>query len=352
MPNYGLPGVPMSRRGSRALGAAALALTVAAGLTWRAGLDDRPPDRLQVQLRTEQIGEGVVEGTRVRYDGVTVGEITEIAAVGAGHQLLTLDLDKTQTAGLTDALTVDYAPENLFGISALTLRAAAGGAPLTEGGMIDLAGAHADKVTDVTMGSLLRALTATSTEVLTPELSELLATVNSEMSSFAPLWEAIVTLSRAVADTQRYPAPYLIDQYAAFFGGMGDFASATFRLLHAVMNIEIFRNDRPRYDATITMVVDGALPKIGLLGDAANRQLAGYTAELTPLVAALAATVPAPGRSRAEAAALVDRLERLFSDTPDGPALNVAVTLGGMPGLAVPLLGPSGFAAIGAGGAR
>lgn len=353
MPNYGLPGVPMSRRGSRALGAAALALTVVAGLTWRAGLDDRPPDRFQVQLRTEQIGEGVIEGTRVRYDGVTVGEITEIAAVGEGRQLITLDLDKTQTASLTDAVTVDYAPENLFGISALTLRAAEGGAPLAEGALIDLAGAHADKVTDVTMGSLLRALTETSTEVLTPRLSELLATVNSEMSSFAPLWEAIITLSRAVADTQRYPAPYLIDQYSAFFGGVGDFASATFRLLHSVMNIEIFLTDRPRYDATITMVVDGALPSIGTLGDAANRHLSPYTTESTPLVAALAATVPAPGRSRAEVTELIDRLNRLFSDTPDGPAVNVAVTLRGMPGLAVPLLGTSGFAALdGSGGAR
>lgn len=343
VPNYGLPGVTMGKRGCRVAGSLAVVLATIAGFTYRANLDNAEPGRIQLQLRTEQVGEGVIPGTRVRYDGVMVGEITDITGIGRGHQLITLDLDRDQTASLTDSLTVDYAPENLFGISALTLRRSPGGDPLRAGTVIDLAG----KVTDVTMGSLLRVLTETSTEVLTPQLSQLLDTFGGELRAYTPLLEAMIALSRAVADTQRYSPSYLIDQYAAFFRGAGDFTSATFRLLDAIMNIEVFLNDRPRYDATIDMVVSGALPAIGAVGDAARRQLSGYTEAITPLVAALAATVPDPGRSRAEITELIDRLNRMFVETPEGPAVNVAVTLRGMPGLAVPLLGQQGYAALG-----
>lgn len=334
MPNYGLPGVAMSRNGSRVVGALAVVAATVAGFAWQLQGDEQP-DRMQLQLRTERIGEGVIPGTRVRYDGVLVGAVKEIDSVGQGRQLITLDLDRTQTASLTDALTVDYAPENLFGISAVTLRAATGGAPLREDTVVDLAG----KVNDVTMGSLLRAITETSTDVLTPKLSELLTTFNEQIGSYTPLFEAIVALSRVVADTQRYPTPYLLDQYSNFFTGVGDFTSSTFKLVSSIMNIEIFVNDRPRYDAFITMVSGGALPAIGAIGDSARTQLDGYTAALTPLLAAVAATVPAPQQSRAEITELIDRLNRMFTSTPEGPALNVAIMLRGIPGVAIPLLG-------------
>ncbi|MEV6279509.1 mammalian cell entry protein [Nocardia sp. NPDC051832] len=350
MPNYAIPGVTMGRRGARVVGALALAVAAVAALTLRAGLDDTPEDILRLQLRTEQIGQGVIPGTRVRLDGVMVGSVSEIEPVGQGQQLLTLDLDRSQTATLTDALSVDYAPENLFGISAVTLRAATGGAPLRDGSVVDLSGDNAAKVNDVTMGALLQALTETSTDVLTPQLSDLLHQFSSQLRSFTPLFEAIIALSTAVADTQRYPSDYLLDQYAAFFAGAGEFTSATFRLVNAVMNIEIFVTDRPRYDAFIDMVVNGALPAIGKVGAASQLYLNGYTTAATPVVAAIAATVPDPKRSKAEMDELVRRLQQMFVDTPDGPALNVAVTLRGMPGLAVPLLGQQGYDALG--GAR
>ncbi|MEV0251533.1 mammalian cell entry protein [Nocardia sp. NPDC050712] len=348
MPNYTIPGVTMSRRGARTLGALALVAAAVAALTWRAGLDDRPDDLLRLHLRTEQIGQGVLPGTRVRLDGMLVGSVAEIEPVGQGQQLITLDLDRGQTASLTDTLSVDYAPENLFGVSAVTLRAATGGAPLRDGALVDLSGLNASKVNDVTMGELLRALTETSTDVLTPRLSELIHQFSGQLRSFTPLFEAILTLSTAVADTQRYPSDYLLDQYAAFFTGVGDFTGSTFRLVSDILNIEIFLRDRPRYDATIAMVTGGAFPAIGRVGAVAQHYLDGYTTALTPVVAALAATVPDPRRSKAEMDELITRLHAMFVQTPDGPALSVAVTLRGMPGLAVPLLGQQSYDALGA----
>ncbi|MEU8899275.1 mammalian cell entry protein [Nocardia sp. NPDC048505] len=347
MPNYSIPGVSMGRRGARAVGALALVVTAVAALTWRAGLDERPADRLRVQVRTEEIGQGVVPGTRVRLDGVVVGEVAEIAPAGLGQQLISLELDRAQTASLTDALSVDYAPENLFGISAVTLRAASGGAPLTEGTVVDLSGARAAEVDDVTMGALLQELTATSTDVLTPQLSELIHRFSGQLRSFTPLFEAVIALSTAVADTQRYRTDYLLDQYAAFFAGVGDFSGATFRLVNSVMNIEIFVNDRARYDATIAMVTEGAFPAIGRVGAAAEQYLTGYAAALTPVVAALAATVSDPRRSQVEMDELITRLNSMFVQTPDGPALTMDLTLRALPGLAVPLLGQQRYTELG-----
>ncbi|WP_433655365.1 MlaD family protein [Nocardia sp. CA-128927] len=346
MPNYSMPGVSMTRRGSLILGALAIVTTTVVTLGWRGVFDDADPDRVRIQLHTEQIGEGVIPGTKVRMDGVTVGEIATITGAEQGRQLITLDLDRTETASLTDAFTVDYAPDNLFGISALTLRRATGGAALHEGTVVDLAGKNADKVLDVTMGSLLRALTETSTDVLTPKLTELISRFNGDLHAFTALLEAIVTLNRAVADTQRYPTPYLLDQYASFFGGIGAFTSATFRLLDAIMNIEVFVNDRPKYDAFIGMVVNDVFPTVGQVGDAARGQFLGYAQMLTPLLEAMAATVPDPQRSRAESTELIDRLNRMFADTPEGPAVNVAVVLRGMPGIAGPLFGQPGLGGV------
>ncbi|MEU7144589.1 mammalian cell entry protein [Nocardia sp. NPDC046473] len=345
MPNYSMPGVSMTRRGSLVIGALALVTTAVVILGWRGVFDNADADRVRIQLHTEQIGEGVIPGTKVRMDGVTVGKIATIASAGQG-QLITLDLNRTETASLTDAFTVDYAPDNLFGISALTLRRATGGAALHEGTVIDLAGRNADKVTDVTMGSLLRSLTETSTEVLTPKLTELITRFNGDLHAFTPLLQSMVTLSRAVADTQRYPTPYLLDQYAALFGGLGSFTSATFRLLDAVMNIEVFVNDRAKFDAFIGMVVNDVFPAIGQVGDAARGQFLGYAQMLTPLLEAMAATVPDPQRTRAEGTELIDRLNRMFADTPDGPAVNVDVVLRGMPGIATPLFGQHGLGGV------
>ncbi|MFB7722516.1 MlaD family protein [Nocardia sp. NPDC056100] len=323
MPNYAIPGVRIGRGPSRLLGVLTVLLVVAAVLGWNALQDRATGERLSIQLRTEQIGEGIATGTPVRFDGVAVGRVTAVKAAEQGRQLLTLELDPGQTASLTDALGVDYAPENLFGISAVALRGAPGGAPLRDGQVIDLA----DRVNDVTMGALLRSLTQTSTEVLTPQLTQLLTQVNSDLRAFSPVLRAVVELSRAVADTQQYPSSFLLDQYAGFLTGFGSFTSATFKLAKAILDIQIFQQDRDRYDASITMLREGVLKGLATTFGTVHDSLGGFTDPLAPVVQALADTVPDPATSHAQLTETIDRLHRMFADSPDGPVLNVAVTL-------------------------
>ncbi|MFC9998613.1 MlaD family protein [Nocardia sp. NPDC127526] len=341
MPNYVMPGVRATPRTALRAGTFALVALVIAVLAWNGYRAVTRPDPFRIRLSTTQIGDGIIVGTDVRLEGVPVGRITDITPGERGHQVLTLDLDRSQLSGLTDRLTVQYAPANLFGISTLTLRRAAGGAPLHDGAMIDLSATGA--VVDATMGSLLRGLGATSGEVLTPEFAEAIRQVDSGLTAFAPLLEAVVMLGRTVADTQRYAPSYLIERYGAILAGAGTLTSSTFKLLDGVVSIEVLKNDRPLYDAAISMIAGQVFPAVAQIGDAGRSHLTGYLEMLTPLLEAVAHTVPTPGRSAAETTELLDRLHRAFADTPDGPVLGLDITVRAMPGLAVPLLGlPAG----------
>lgn len=323
MPNYAIPGVRTGRRHALLLGALVVTMIVLAVPAWHT-IDSRGGGpRLRIQLRTTQIGEGIASGTQVRFDGVAVGRIAEVRPTDAGRQLLTLDLDPAQIAGLTDALTVDYAPENLFGVSTVAVHTAPGGTALRDGQVIDVA----DRVNDVTMGALLRSLTQTSTEVLTPKLTELLTQLDTDLHAFTPVLRAVVELSRTVADTQQYSPSYLLSRYAGFFDGFGAFTSATFKLAKAIVDIEIFQHDRGRYDASIAVLRQGVLGGLGTTFDAVYQNFGGFTDPLAPVIQALADTVPDPQTSHAQLTDTIDRLGRMFSDTPNGPMLNVAVTL-------------------------
>ncbi len=335
MPNYAVPGVDTGRRRSYLVGLLALALAAALIGSWIGGRSVPDDNRIRIRLYANQIGEGIVSGTTVRLDGVPVGEVETVAAADRDRRLLVLDLDRGQTSGLTDALAVDYAPENLFGISAVALHARPGGAALRDDADIDVS----DRIDDVTMSTLLRRLTDVSTRVLTPTLTELLGRVSTDLEAFGPFLQAVVASSRAIADTQRYEPSYLLDQYAGFFGGLGEFSSSTFTLLDSVLGIEVFRNDHAKYDATISLISDEAYPALAGVYSAGapyNKPLIDMVA---PLLAALTRSLPAPANARAELSELIDRLNLSFSDTGGGPALDVAVTLRGVPGVAVPLLG-------------
>ncbi len=338
MTKYTMPGVAVGRRGSMIVGAASVAATLVFGIAWHTIDDDSDQERMRVQLRTEHIGDGIIAGAKVVYNGVKVGEIETVDSVGLGNQLITLALDPDQIPGLTDTLEVGYAPENLFGVSAVSLIRAPGGTALHEGAVVDLAGAAAQRVRDATMGALLRSLTETSTTVLTPELSTLVGQLATNTRAFTPLLEAVVTLSRVVADTQQYPTSFLIDQYAGFLHGAGQLTSDTFRLLKAIFEIEVLRNDRELFDTAINLVVETVFPAVAVLGQTLQAPLDGYVPMLSPLLSTLAATVPTPGQSQADLRELMDRVDRMFTDTPNGPVLNLSVALAGVPALAVPLL--------------
>jgi hypothetical protein len=113
----------------------------------------------------------------------------------------------------------------------------------------------------------------------------------------------------------------------------------TISLLYSVDQIPVLRNQREKFDKTISVVVNQLFPAVATLGFTLQRNFTGYTDMLTPLLGAMAQTVPTPQLSSAQLREIVSRMDKSFTDTPDGPALNLALTLRGVPALSVPLLG-------------
>ncbi|MBL1078143.1 mammalian cell entry protein [Nocardia sp. 2] len=335
MPNYGMPGVAVDRKRSMAVGAIAIALVVAVAAGWALYRSQKAEAGMDISLRTEQIGDGVLVGTDVRAEGVVIGKVTEITPDARGTQRISLRLDDSRLFGLDDSLLVDYAPANLFGISEIELRRGAGGSPLRAGSVIDLTGAKAEDVYDATMGSILRSMSQVGGSVLTPQMASVIAQAAADTQALTPLAQALITAQRVIADNQKMPLSQLFGTLGPAFDGGGQFAGATVQVVDLIRSMERLQHDRDAYDQGVAVVTGQLLPVLANTLTTAGTQLSGTTDMLVPLLNVLAQMVPAPQQSSAELRALLQRLDSSFT----GNGLDVELDLKGVPAIAVPLLG-------------
>ncbi|MBJ8337260.1 MCE family protein [Antrihabitans sp. YC3-6] len=349
MPIYGIPGVSTTKRRSQVTGVLALAVVAVVAISWIVIDNARGDNRMEIVLRTDRIGDGIAPGTQVRLDGVNVGSIAAIDSGEAGRQLITLKLNQSQLFGVTDNLAIDYAPANLFGISEVELKRRDGGSPLQENAIIDLSDDPA-RAQDATMGALIRSLSQTSTEVLTPQLAENLTRVAANLGWFTPLIEAMIATGQNLADTQKYPVSFLLGQYGSTLTGAAELIDGTVKLLDRFKNIEVLRTQRDLFDTGVNTIAKDFFPAVANTLFTAQRYLTGYADMLTPILNITSQMVPSPQLSGSQLREILDRLDNSFTETPDGPILNLALTLRGVPALSVPLLGTS--SAPLAGGAR
>ncbi|MEV6071396.1 mammalian cell entry protein [Nocardia sp. NPDC052001] len=336
MPAFGMPGVTASPTGARRAGVIATAVAVALLAGWRIAPFGPDPDTMSVTLLTDKVGAGIESGVDVRLDGVKVGTVSGIANAGTGRQRINLQLTRSQLFGLTDNLSIAYAPGNLFGISELTLRTGTGGRRLDDAAVVDLTGAEAGRVVDATISTLLQSLGQLTTQVLTPRLATVLSQISGDLKAFTPLLQTIVATAQQVADTQRLPSSFLLQQYGSTLSGLPYTTDGLLRVLDAFYNAPDLKSDadREKFDASVVLVrdhIDAALPT---LLNTARPYFNGYTDALAPVLTAFAHAAP----PAAEVTELLDRLRAAMPDTPDGPVLRLDVALRGVPGLAVPLL--------------
>lgn len=342
MPNYGMPGVAVDRGRAMKVGAVALAVVVAVAAAWYGLRAVRADDGLRISLRTEQIGDGVLDGTQVRMNGVLIGKVVEIEPAERGTQRITLQLDDSRLFGLDDSMLVDYAPQNLFGISEIELRRGPGGSPLRTGASIDLTGKNSTAVYDATMGSILRSMSQVGGSVLTPQMASVIAQAAADVEAFTPLAQAIIAASRTVVDNQKMPPSELVGNLGPAFEGGGQFAGAAVEVVDVLRSIQRLQQDRPAYDHGVDLVVNKLLPTLSETLGQAGTQLSGTTDVLATIVSALAQMVPAPQQTASQLTELLQRLRSAMPDSGHGPVLNVEVDLRGVPAVAVPLLGAGG----------
>ncbi|MFD5177567.1 MlaD family protein [Nocardia sp. NPDC058379] len=341
--NYALPGIRIQQRGARITGAVAVVAALLSFIVIRVASTNEPPGRITVTLRTERVGPGIESGTDVRLDGVNVGAVARIEAEPDGYQRIVLDLAEAELFGLTDALDIDYAPGNLFGISEVELLPRAGGIDLVDNAVVDLTGDRASRVSDVTMSTMLQSIGQLTDDVLTPKLASVLAMIANQTRAFTPLIQTIIVTATLVADTQRLPASFLLGQFGQTLQGFPSTADGTVRLLWTAYENEYMKSDdnRRRFDATIAVIRDDLLPTLTTVLGTGGQYYSGHSLAVVPLLDAIARTVPTPDLTGAQLGELLDRTDRAFQPTPDGPVVRVDadidIDLGLVPGLAGPL---------------
>ncbi len=339
MPAYALPGTEVGPRRARILGVLAVALAVVGVIAWRVAPDSKPADEIRVALITGQIGEGIAPGTDIQLDGVRVGSVSTIESAGPGRQRIELSLLGSQLFGLTNALTVDYAPGNLFGISAVDLHYNGGGSELVNGSTVDLTGRNADRVTDSTLSTLLESAGHLTNDVLTPKLAELLVQVSHDVSAFTPLLQAVGATARSFADTQQLAPSYLFDEFGSALNGLPALLTGGLRVVHSAYTNQYLSSPEhmAKYSEMFSGIQNQLLPTATRTAFTSQRYFAGFMPMTIAILDRLSASVSTPARSEQQLSDLLGRIGAAFHDTPDGPMLNASVDLDVVPGLAAPL---------------
>ncbi|MEV5651057.1 MlaD family protein [Nocardia sp. NPDC052254] len=339
MPAYALPGTEVGPRRARVLGIGAVVIAALIIVVWQLIPDSRPADDIRVTLLTTHVGAGVAAGTDVRLDGVRVGSVDSVAIAGAGRQRIGLDLRRSQLFGLTDALTVDYAPGNLFGITTLQLNSMTGGAALHDGATVDLSSRDADRVRDATLTALLESTGQLTGDVLTPKLTELLRKTSHDISAFTPLLQAIGTTARSFTETQQLPPSVLLTQFGSGLAGVPGLLAGAAELLHSDLTNQQLRTrqDLTQFSEMFAGVQEQMLPVATTTLYTAQRYFEGFLPIASAFLDVVGGSVGAPQRSDAELGELLTRLGTGFHDSPSGPVLNARVDLDVVPGLAGPL---------------
>lgn len=341
MPTYGLPGVAVGLRGARATGIVALTVVVVLAVGWRLAPTGTDPNRLTVELLTDHIGTGIDSGSDVRLDGVKVGAVGSTGVADGGWQSIELELDQSQILGLTDTLSVDFAPGNLFGVSEIQLHPASGGETVVDGSVIDLTGDARDRVDDATISTVLSSLGEFTTGVLTPQLTEVLRRIDIGATAFTPLFQAIIDMIRVVADTQHHPAPFLLREYGSALAGLPWTVDGGIQMLYTAYDSEYMKSadNRTKFDATSSMLKDDLIPALVPVLTTAQPHFNGLTDQIAPILDVIASTVPSPQSTGRDLGVLLTQLDSKFHDTPHGPVVDFSVDLRGIPALSGPLQG-------------
>ncbi|MFF2060071.1 MlaD family protein [Rhodococcus qingshengii] len=300
------------------------------------------PEGTRFSLVVPTLGPGVTPGSKILLRGAPIGKVVTVTALDDGDVELLLAVDGDGIGVLTDTLTVDFRPENYFGVSAIYLSSQPGGSTIREGQVITRT-----ESPDYTMSTMLETGSLVIDGTLTGDVIASLDKVMRYANGLSPLIRSGIIFADQVAKTQQQvPSVHLqrinalLREFPAFGQGAAD---ALYSIAGSVYNSapagEPITPDRALLDST-----DETLALLGSdLFGAAGKLLASHGDELTPLTQVLAQlTDPIPGMlggagTFADIDELITRLDGAFTGGPENKTLQVRLILDNLPAMAGPM---------------
>ncbi|TWS27146.1 MULTISPECIES: MlaD family protein [Tsukamurella] len=290
----------------------------------------RPQDVFTFTLRTPTVAAGIVEGAKVRIQGIDVGSVSAIRALGNAQQGVTLRIDGAQGRGLTNNVEAAFSAGNLFGVSEVILTPHEGGGALQNGAEL----APTRRITDNTVSNMIMTLGDVNDDALRPHMSQVLLNVDASSKAMLPLLTALGSVAQTVQDTQRLSTAETFPTVVAALKAADPALAAMIPAFQSGLD------HRPLHD--------GSSKKTLAVQDGINNErtglLAGLQAILTPqaleglktaspmLVSLLQPILAAfPNGSATgvgiQLSQLMDNVRKAMPNTPNGPVLNLRLSV-------------------------
>ncbi|MBS4103405.1 MCE family protein [Tsukamurella paurometabola] len=194
-----VPGMSIERSVLRRRGLIIVAVIVVAVLVGWLIKALMPKDEFSFTLRSPIVAAGVKDGAPVRIQGVLVGEVTGVEALGNGQQGVTVTMKTADGKSLTNNVEAAYSAGNLFGITEVILTPHEGGGTLQDGAKIS----PTKPITDNTVSNMIATIGDVNEDALRPHMSQILLNFDASSKAMLPLFTALGSVAQAVQDTQR-----------------------------------------------------------------------------------------------------------------------------------------------------
>ncbi|GAB3133431.1 hypothetical protein GCM10027289_23280 [Tsukamurella serpentis] len=290
-----------------------------------------PKDEFSFTLRSPSVAAGVVDGAPVRIQGVQVGTVTGIRALGNGQQGVTLTMKSADGRSLTNNLEAAYSAGNLFGVTEVILTPHEGGGELRDGAEI----APTKPITDNTVSNMIATIGDVNSEALRPHMSQILLNFDASSKAMLPLFTTLGSIAQAVQDTQKLSTAQTFPQVTQAIQRADSAATAVIPAIKALYAYQPLQDKQwtDRAKASLDALTNNndsltaALQKI--LTPEALQGLQVSTPMLVNLMKPLLTAFPngSAGTVGIQIGQLIDNVRKAMPNTPNGPMLNVRLSV-------------------------
>ncbi|MCA4993096.1 MCE family protein [Tsukamurella tyrosinosolvens] len=290
----------------------------------------RPKDDFTLTLRTPTVAAGIVEGAKVRIQGVDVGSVSEIRSLGNAQQGVTLRLDGPQGRSLTNNVEAAFSAGNLFGVSEVILTPHDGGGALRNGAEL----APTRPITDNTVSNMIMTLGDVNDDALRPHMSQVLLNFDASSKAMLPLLTALGSVAQTMQDTQRLSTAQTFPTVVAALKAADPSVASMIPAFQAGLDHLPLHNG----DSKKTIAVQDGInnERTGLLAGLqailtpqALEGLKTATPMLVSLLQPILAAFPNGSATGVgiQLSQLMDNVRRAMPNTPTGPVLNLRLSV-------------------------